>query len=314
MPSQWDLARARLSGSSSKAIKLARRVARRVLRRGASSGNPSTRRFALTVPVGEGFRELTVEAPWSGYIARELARTGLSGYEHDSLAAMLAGADLAGDGAIFDVGANIGVFALLAGASTSRRVIAFEPMPGLAATARAAVESNGLREVTVEQVALAAAAGSATFYASAVSDASNSLNPAHRAHSHSFEVVLETLDGYVLRTGLVPVMIKIDTETTEPDVIRGGLGALARERPWVICEVLGSGRPDELADLMAPLGYHYYRISSEPRWIVADRPRPITEGKFFNWLFAPEPLDEAFWERLDLWRERLAACGSRTLS
>jgi len=272
-----------------------------------------TRRFALAVPDGESTRELVMEAPRSGFVARELATKGLKGYEPNSISALLAACDLAPQGAVFDVGANVGVFALAAGACTDRRVVAFEPMPGLAATARAACSTNSLTSVNVEEIALAAESGTATFYVSAQSDASNSLNPRHRAFSHIFEVALETLDSYAARTSLIPAVIKIDTETTEPDVIRGALGTLAAHRPWIICEVLASGRPDEIYELMAPLGYSYYWISGQVRWELASRPVPMPKPgtKNFNWLFTPEPLGDDFWTRLDDWRARVAVCGSR---
>jgi hypothetical protein len=126
-------------------------------------------------------------------------------------------------------------------------------------------------------------------------------------------VVLETLDAYVARTGRTPAVLKIDTETTEPDVIRGGVETIRTHRPWIVCEVLGSGRPQELAELMAPMGYHYYWISDAPRWDEAPAPIPMGHKTAFNWLFAPEPLDDAFWSRLDDWRTALARCRARTL-
>jgi Methyltransferase FkbM domain len=38
-------------------------------------------------------------------------------------------------------------------------------------------------------------------------------------------------------------LVKIDTETTEPAVIRGMARTLARDRPDVVCEVLAGLRP-----------------------------------------------------------------------
>jgi len=292
----------------------ARKIASAKPKASAAAAPERIRTFALAVPSSPGIEtELVIKAPESGFIARQLATTGLRGYEPDSLATMLAAADLAGEGTIYDIGANVGVFALVAGSCTTRPVVAFEPMPGLAATARAAAASNKLDLVSVEEIAMAAEAGSATFYASAVSDASNSLNAKHRAHSESFDVVLDTLDRYVPATGRIPAVVKIDTETTEPDVIRGGITVLAKHRPWIICEVLGSGRPEEIAALMAPLGYTYYRITDDHRFVPADQPAPDPAGQFYNWLFAPEPVGENFWERLDDWRGRLEKCAARAM-
>lgn len=271
------------------------------------------RRYALAMPT-EPPREIEVEADARAFISNQIASTGLRGYEPHSLAAMLASADLAGEGAVLDVGANMGVFALVAAACTDRDVAAFEPMPDLASTARDAAARNGLARLRVEEIALAAENGSARFYASAVSDASNSLNPSHRVHSAEFDVVLETLDSWVSRTGLRPAVLKIDTETTEPDVVRGGLATIGACRPWILCEVLTSGRPDEIAELFAPLGYHAHHISPEHRWPERPRPVPVEEGMHYNWLLAPQELDDTFWSRLDDWRARIDACGARDLA
>jgi FkbM family methyltransferase len=283
------------------------------LRDAAKAQDVSRRTFVLTMPPEAQPRELEVQADASGFSAARVSETGVSGYEPESIAAMLAASDLAGPGAVYDVGANIGVFSLVAAASTPRGVVAFEPMPGLAATLRDAASRNGLVELRVEEVALSDRSGTATFYASAVTDLSNSLNPWHRAPADSFAVAVDTLDAFVDRTGLSPAVIKIDTETTEPDVLMGARRTIERLRPWILCEVLDVGRPEEVAAAMADLGYHYYRITDAERWRPADVPTPDPQQEFLNWLFAPVPLDEAYWIRYRAWRAALNACDARTL-
>src|SRR5205814_592806 len=114
-----------------------------------------------------------------------------------------------------------------------------------------------------------------------------------------------TLDAYVARSGLRPAVLKIDTETTEPDVVRGGLTTLRRYRPWFICEVLPKRGGDRLiADLLAPLGYLFFRIGVQ----APHEPSPdlIGEQSQYNWLFAPEPPPRSFWDSVDGWVDALS--------
>lgn len=101
--------------------------------------------------------------------------------------------------------------------------MAFEPTPDLARQMRAICEANGL-SVNVEQAAAGAAPGTARLYLSANTDSSNSLRRGFRRSYRSVKVAVESVDGYAARTGLAPAVIKIDTEVTEPDVLRGAVG------------------------------------------------------------------------------------------
>lgn len=235
-----------------------------------------------------------------------LHRTGLAGYEPDTLACFLATISQQG-GPVFDVGANVGVFSLVAAGLTDAEVIAFEPTPVLAALARDLAAANDLR-FGVEEIALGARSGTATFHLSDVTDSSNSLLDGFRPSATSIEVVVESLDDYVVRTGRIPRLLKIDTEATEPDVFRGGLTTIQEHRPWIVCEVLARRTEAELEKALEPLGYTWYQITSElplvpRRELFGDR-----AYRFNNWLFTPEQPDPEFWEEMGGWREALRAC------
>jgi FkbM family methyltransferase len=241
------------------------------------------------------------------FIPRMLERDGLAGYEPVALACYLAALDFSGTGAVYDVGANIGVYGLLARALTDRDVRAFEPAPDLAAVARRVGESNALSYI-VEERALGADNGTATLFLSDVADCSNSLNPNFRPHTRSLDVPLETLDSYVKRTGARPAVVKVDTETTEPDVLKGAAETIERWRPWIFCEVLKGRTEDALAEIVRPWGYTWYYLDSiDPR-------DPQTEifgdaaHQHLMWLFAPEPVGADYWAAVRAWRLALAAC------
>ena len=255
-------------------------------------------------PAAAERRRLVFEAPARLHVPRRLAASGLAGYEPHALECFLTLLQTARPGAVVDVGANVGLYALLAAACSGRGVVAFEPTPELAEVARSAARCNAL-PVVVEELALGRSDGTATLFLSDQSDSSNSLAPGYRPSSRQLEIAVETLDGYCARTGIVPAVIKVDTETTEPDVLAGASQVISRYRPWILCEVLYGRRPGELAEVMAPHGYTWYHLRGEPD------PRPVSElvgdpdHVDLMYLLAPEPVGARLWTRMAAWREAL---------
>jgi FkbM family methyltransferase len=254
-------------------------------------------------------RTLTIRTPRRTYVNRLLADSGLAGYDPDTLACFLAAIDGRGTAPVFDVGANIGIFSWLAAALTPATVVAFEPTPDLNAQMRAICTANGLA-VTVEEVALGAVPGIALLYLSEKTDSSNSLRAGFRRSHQTVSVTVETIDGYVSRTGTVPAVLKVDTESTEPDVLRGAATVLATSRPWIICEVLAGRTEVDLTAILAPLGYSWYRIDGagplERRTVIEGDP----SYAHMNWLFAPEEPEPAFWQAFAGWRAAIAGLES----
>lgn len=98
-------------------------------------------------------------------------------------------------------------------------------------------------------------------------------------------VALTTLDDYLSSRKVARVdLIKIDTETTEPDVLEGALELLRSWRPAIFCEVLpGGGTERRLEELLFPLGYRAFLLTPrgpEPRDHVLGHPA------WLNYLFA----------------------------
>jgi FkbM family methyltransferase len=265
---------------------------------------PAARVVTLPRPGCAGGTPLVIEAPRHLHVPRRLESHGLAGYEPHALECFLALLDVAGPGAVIDVGANVGLYALLAAACSDRDVRAFEPTPDLAAVARGTAARNDLA-VLVEELALGREPGSATLFLSDASDSSNSLAEGYRRSSHRLDVTVDTLDAYCARTGVVPAVLKVDTETTEPDVLAGAAGTIARHRPWILCEVLHGRRPGDLAEVMAPHGYTWYHL----RGSAGHAPVATMDGDpdhvDLMYLLAPEPVDAAFWARTVAWRGAL---------
>ena len=274
------------------------------------------RAFLLDVPAPRGIRPerrtLHVSVPAHCYVPRVLETHGLRGYEPESTSVALALTEgVAGRRWFYDVGANVGLFSwLVRVACPDLGVVAFEPTPDLAATARTVLGDNRLGG-EVEELALGSSAGAARLYLSNTSDASNSLNQDFRRVERYVEVELSTLDAYVESTDRIPALVKIDTESTEPDVVRGGLRTLTEHRPWIICEVLGRGGGPQLTSLLEPLGYTFHPI--DDRLPLRRRSLIVGEqGEHRNWLFAPAPITSDLLDRIAAWRSALQHCGPRT--
>jgi hypothetical protein len=108
--------------------------------------------------------------------------------------------------------------------------------------------------------------------------------------SESLCVPIVSLDRVLERKALGPVgLIKIDTESTEPEVLASARATLARDRPWIVCEVLqGRGAEAGLEAVLRPLDYTFYLLTPDgPRLQAHVEGHPL----WLNYLFAPRPLD-----------------------
>jgi FkbM family methyltransferase len=255
-------------------------------------------------------RRLQLTAPSGMLIPRLLDETGLAGYEPETLAVFLAAVDLAPPGAVFDIGANVGVYGLLARALSDREVHAFEPVPELAQVATDTAAANGL-PYAVSREAVSREPGEATFYLSDVSDSSNSLNPKFRASTRTLTVTLTTLDAYVAEHGVVPAIVKIDAETGEPDVLAGGHETLRTHRPWLLLEVLPGRTDAAVAAEMEQWGYTWYRCVGEPPYDARTDLRANDGTGAPMWLMVPEPAADELWKRAMDWLAALRETGGK---
>jgi len=281
------------------------------VRTGSRPTTPSVRRLVVTLPeppaptTASAPAPLRIECPPYMFIPRKLDEAGLGSYEPYALDCFLTLVERAQPGAVYDVGANVGLYGLLAGAYSDRAVHCFEPAPDTAQAARDIAAASGV-EMAVAEIALGDETGTATLYLSDSTDSSNSLNPAFRKHSKEIVVPLETLDDYVARTGDVPAIIKIDTETTEPEVLAGARRTIAEHRPWLMVEVLWSLVEDRLHAVMDEFGYTYYHLNGAGPREATEKIVGDSTWTYYMFLLTPEPVDAAFWDRMNAWRETLA--------
>lgn len=158
---------------------------------------------------------------------------------------------LRADSVAIDIGANIGVTALIMSAFVGGegRVAAFEPGPRIFDLLAANVQANGATQVEPRRCAVGSADGVMPFE----EDSAYGHLLAEGGSGAAVEV--RTLDGLVGELGLNRLdLLKIDTEGFEGEVLAGAKDTLQRLKPLVYLELnaftmLAYGRRDPLSFL-----------------------------------------------------------------
>lgn len=232
-------------------------------------------------------RTLTLWSRGDDWVSNQIYWRGWSGYEPETVPLFFR---LAATAAVtLDVGAYVGFYTLLAAhANPAGRVYAFEPHSGIYERLLRNVAINGLKNVRCVASAVGETDGTADFFHVATAmPTSSSLSYEFMKTAdglHRTPVPVLTLDRFVADNELDRVdLLKIDTESTEPDVLRAMVATLRRDHPAIVCEVLrGRGAEGPLGEILRPLGYRYYLLTpSGP--VPKDEIRG--DPAWFNYLF-----------------------------
>jgi FkbM family methyltransferase len=215
----------------------------------------------LALPNGETLRLWSRADDW---ISTQIFWGGISGYEPEAVPLWF---HLAEDAeVIVDVGAFVGYMTLLAALANRRaRVVSLEPYPPTFHRLLRNLEINRVDNVDAVNIAAGSAEGTAVLHHARDGFSSGaSLNPAHLEAITDLvktEVPVRRLDSLFGELGLERVdLIKLDTETTEPDVIEGAATTIARDLPHIVCEVLNGYSAARLTRMLTPLGYRFYEL------------------------------------------------------
>ena len=195
-------------------------------------------------------------------------------------------------GAILDIGANLGLFSLVtARARPDRRILAFEPAPSTFQALRRNVERNRL-DVECHQLAVAERDGTATFVVREKARANSSLvSDLVLPGEKRVDIQCTTLDRFVEQAGIRSIaLLKIDVEGFEASVLKGAEGVLARMRPpliyFEVCATLArlaGFAPDGAALELLRHGYRLHRID-EGGNLVPIEPSRAAEVRAENWV------------------------------
>jgi len=160
---------------------------------------------------------------------------------------------------VFDVGAAMGYYTLLAAKSVGRqgRVIAFEPEPKNMAFLRQHVAANRLKNVSAHQSAVGDHQGTAHFGRGRGSGTGRVVD------GGELVVSMGRLDDIVEEQGESPTHIKIDVEGLELQVLRGSQATLARSRPTIFLSTHGPEVHEACCQFLNEMDYVLEPIGQE---------------------------------------------------
>jgi FkbM family methyltransferase len=200
------------------------------------------------------------------------------------------------DGAILDIGANLGLFSLiLAKRFKARRVVAFEPAPSTFAALEANVKRNGASNIECRQIAVSDRETTATFSVLEHSRATSSFTVAGGQHASASQIEIQctTVDAFAHSAGIGQMaLMKADVEGYETAVFRGSQRVLRDLRPVVyfeVCPALAERcgfRADEAAQLLEQTAYRLNRIAHDGS-LQAVRAQDARGVHLENWVGLP---------------------------
>ena len=232
-------------------------------------------------------RHLRLWSRGDDWVSNQIYWRGLSGYEPETVPLFFRLASRAST--TLDVGAYVGFFSLLAAhANTNGAVYAFEPLSKIHERLQKNISLNRLSNVECLCTAVGQAEGEAEFFhVDAGLPTSSSLSFEFMQTTRelrSTRVPVITLDRFIKDKGLSRVdLVKIDTESTEPEVLCGMIETIKKDQPLIICEVLkGRGSERRLEEVLGPLGYRYYLLTPDG---PVQKDRIAGHAEWLNYLF-----------------------------
>ena len=232
----------------------------------------------ITVPVGHG----SFRMRHHGYqIENEVFWSGVFGdWEGPSMKVWVRASREAP--VIFDVGANTGLYALVAKAAAPQAtVVAFEPVARIREKLQENVDLNRF-DLEIVPAGVSDRDGvSVMLDTGEEHELSATLDPVGAVLSGrprtEISVPVARLDTLISGTLPPPDLLKIDVEGHEDAVLRGMANQLEGKRPALLIEVLSSGAADQVDQLTRPFGYVIYRLDpGGPRRLDAVAPAPAT--------------------------------------
>jgi FkbM family methyltransferase len=188
---------------------------------------------------------------------------------------------------VFDVGANTGVYSLMAKAiSPKARVYAIEPVSRVIERLK---ENNTLNDFDIipVQKAFSNFDGKAIIYDTNADHiysvtVNKNLNDWARPVS---EIEIETmkLNTYIKQNNITKIdLMKLDVETHEPEVLEGFSDYFSKFRPTLLIEILNNEVGEKVQKLVEGLDYLYFNIDEKGGIRQVEK---IVKSDYFNYLF-----------------------------
>jgi FkbM family methyltransferase len=175
---------------------------------------------------------------------------------------------------VLDIGANIGLYSLVASYANPRgRVISFEPLPRARFQLACNIRHNRRSNIEVEAYAISNECGKQPLFcrmstAQAV-PINSSLSPEYWGESlnacEQVPVEVTTIDNFCRERGVGEVdLVKIDIEGLEPRALEGMRETLERRHPHLFVEILHDGGTAPALDALARwLGYNVFALDPD---------------------------------------------------
>lgn len=199
-------------------------------------------------------------------VLSRLIYDGFEKHETNYLSAVLKKGDV-----FLDIGANIGLFSLLASKLVGEqgKIICFEPSTDVYSRLKENISSNNFTNIDSRNIGLSDKKGELTFYTSKNGhDAWNSFAPSQDDKlEKEIKVEVSTLDYELLDINKTLIkLVKIDVEGWEKFVLNGGRDFFVNFNPIVMVEFTEENTFNagysvyEIYDIMQSWGYSWYRI------------------------------------------------------
>lgn len=228
-----------------------------------------------------------------GYrLENELFWKGLYGWEKYS---MKLWASLCKDSkVIFDIGANTGLYSLVAKAvSPNSEVHAFEPFEAIHKKLATNAEINGFT-IHSNCTAVSNYTGNAVIYTEdpnfAYSVTVNKNLWVKDKEPVELNIKTITLKDYIEQNKIAGIdLMKIDVETHEPEVIEGFVPYLKPFKPIILIEILNDEVAQKLSNYFDPAEYYFYNVDEQTG---IKKTGTLSKSNSYNFLILPKEKEE----------------------
>lgn len=203
-------------------------------------------------------------------IASRLFWHGLEGFEPETSRTLRFFFERAST--FIDVGANCGFYSVLGALwNPALSITAFEPVPSIFDSLKNNVRLNQLEvRICCENIALSRETGRATLFLPEAEGGETETTgtlaaDSWQARKGATRIEVETVrfDDYEIHHPMRVDLVKIDVEDFEADVLEGMRGVIARDRPFIVCEVLPRAHGNKRTlDIVESFNYQPYWITS----------------------------------------------------
>ena len=237
----------------------------------------------FTVPINE---KKKFKIKHHGYeVENEIFWAGLTnGWEKESIRLWLKLCENAET--IFDIGANTGIYSLMAKAvNPNAKVYAFEPVSRVFNKLKENIALNHFDIMPIEK-AVSNSDGTAMIYDTAsehtysVTVNKNLISPETKTIETNIDIV--TLNSFIRQHDIKRTdLVKIDVETHEPEVLEGFSDYLFQFKPSILIEILNNEVGEKVNHIIQKLDYLYFNIDEKGGIRRVDK---ITKSDYYNYL------------------------------